>query len=125
MRPVIFFVGIGMVILGPLVTLSAFSSCLGTILSGNVFACVTDIVYFVLGGIIFVAGVITAIIGVFVPDPLSAASSVGGHARETRALTKRSGHYHRRVNDGSHRYTLVRYCLCLGSSCLHFPSEQG
>src|SRR5437899_12285920 len=75
MRPVIFFVGIGMVILGPLVTLSAFSSCLGTILSGNIFACVTDIVYFVLGGIIFVAGVITAIIGVFVPDPLPAASS--------------------------------------------------
>jgi hypothetical protein len=64
-----------MVILGPLVTLSAFSSCLGTILSGNVFACVTDIAYFVLGGIIFVAGVITAIIGVFVPDPVRATSS--------------------------------------------------
>src|SRR5438445_1824928 len=75
MRPVSFFVGIGMVILGPLVTLSAFSSCLGTILSGNVRACVTDIVHFVLGGIIFVAGVITAIIGVFVPDPLPVASS--------------------------------------------------
>jgi len=66
-----------MVMLGPLVTLSAFSSCLGTILSGNIFACVTDIVYFVLGGIIFVAGVITAIIGIrpgsdpssFVIDP--------------------------------------------------------
>jgi hypothetical protein len=71
MRPVVFFVGIGMVILGPLVTLFAFSSCLGTILSGNIFACVTDIVYFVLGGIIFVAGVITAIIGVVVPDPAS------------------------------------------------------
>jgi hypothetical protein len=75
MRPVIFFVGIGMVILGPLVTLSAVSSCLGTILSGNVFACVNDIVYFVLGGIIFVAGVITAIIGVVLPDQASAASS--------------------------------------------------
>jgi hypothetical protein len=75
MRPVVFFVGIGMVILGPLVTLSAFSSCLRTILSGNVFACVTDIVYFVLGGIIFVAGVITAIIGVFVPDPKPIPSS--------------------------------------------------
>ncbi|OLB68993.1 hypothetical protein AUI06_09700 [archaeon 13_2_20CM_2_52_21] len=75
MRPVIFFVGIGMVILGPLVTLSAFSSCLGTILSGNISACVTDIVYFVLGGIMFVAGVITAIIGVFVPDPIPAAST--------------------------------------------------
>src|SRR5207302_10429093 len=75
MRPVIFFVGIGMVILGPLVTLSAFSSCLGTILYGNVRACVTDIVYFVLGGIIFDAGVITEILGVFVPDPLPAQSS--------------------------------------------------
>ena len=69
MRPIVFFVGIGMVILGPLVTLSAFSSCLGTILSGNVFACVADIVYFVLGGVIFVAGIITAIIGVVIPDP--------------------------------------------------------
>ena len=59
-----------MVILGPLVTLSAFSSCLGTILSGHVFACVTDIVYFVLGGVIFVAGIITAIIGVVIPDPI-------------------------------------------------------
>lgn len=75
MRPVVFFVGIAMVILGPLLALFGFSSCLGTILSGNVLACVGDIVYFVLGGIIFVAGVITAIIGVFVPDPLRAASS--------------------------------------------------
>jgi hypothetical protein len=75
MRPVIFFIGIGMVILGPLVTLSAISSCLGTILSGNIFACVNDLVYFVLGGIIFIAGVITAIIGVFVPDPSRIASS--------------------------------------------------
>jgi len=64
-----------MVILGPLVTLSAFSSCLGTILSGHVFGCVNDLVYFVLGGIIFVAGVITAIIGVLVPDQASAAPS--------------------------------------------------
>jgi len=77
MRPVIFFVGIGMVILGPLVTLSAFSSCLGTILSGNIFACVTDIVYFVLGGIIFVAGVITAIIGVSRSSPNCFISCLG------------------------------------------------
>ncbi len=76
MRPVVFFVGIGMVILGPLVTLFAVSSCLGTILSGNIFACVTDAVYFVLGGIIFVAGVITAIIGVVVADPTPASSSL-------------------------------------------------
>src|SRR5207237_1937537 len=97
MRPVIFFVGIGMVILGPLVTLSAFSSCLGTILSGNVFACVTDIVYFVLGGIIFVAGVITAIIGVFVPDPAptpSPYSHVGSVAAqsEVTVICKICGH---------------------------------
>src|SRR3989442_13045201 len=88
MRPVIFFVGIGMVILGPLVTLSAFSSCLGTVLSGNVFACVTNIIYFVLGGIIFVAEVITAIIGVFVPDPIPAAStgSLGGTVPQQSGL---------------------------------------
>src|SRR5207245_3317770 len=97
MRPVIFFVGIGMIILGPLVTLSAFSSCLGTILSGNVFACVTDIVYFVLGGIIFVAGVITAIIGVFVPDPAptpSRSSRMGSVAAESgvRVFCKQCGH---------------------------------
>src|SRR5437660_11930274 len=97
MRPVIFFVGIGMIILGPLVTLSAFSSCLGTILSGNVFACVTDIVYFVLGGIMFVAGVITAIIGVFVPDPAPAAStgSLGGSISQqsgVQGICKKCGH---------------------------------
>ncbi len=97
MRPVIFFVGIGMVILGPLVTLSAFSSCLGTILSGNIFACVADLVYFVLGGIIFVAGVITAIIGVFVPDPAPAASSpspIGFVAAQSgvQVICKKCGH---------------------------------
>ena len=97
MRPVIFFVGIGMIILGPLVTLSAFSSCLGTILSGNVFACVTDIVYFVLGGIIFVAGVITTIIGVFVADPAptpSPSSQVGSVAAQSgvQVICKKCGH---------------------------------
>src|SRR5260370_20142674 len=97
MRPVIFFVGIGMVILGPLVTLSAVSSCLGTIFSGNVFACVNDLVYFVLGGIIFVAGVITAIIGVFVPDPIPAApsSSFGGSVPKqsgVQVICKQCGH---------------------------------
>lgn len=85
-----------MVILGPLVTLSAVSSCLGTILSGNVFACVNDLVYFVLGGIIFVAGVITAIIGVFIPDPsptgsrspLGAVSTPSG----VQVICKKCGH---------------------------------
>jgi hypothetical protein len=86
-----------MVILGPLVTLSAFSSCLGTILSGNIFACVTDIVYFVLGGIIFVAGVITAIIGVFVPDPTHSPSpfpQVGPVGTQTgvQVICKKCGH---------------------------------
>jgi hypothetical protein len=97
MRPVIFFIGIGMVILGPLVTLSAISSCLGTILSGHVFACVNDLVFFVLGGIIFVAGVITAIIGVFVPDQISAPStgSLGGSIPQqsgVQVICKKCGH---------------------------------
>jgi len=86
-----------MVILGPLVTLSALSSCLGTILSGHVFGCVSDLVYFVLGGIIFVAGVITAIIGVFAPDPISAASTgpLGGSMPQqsgVQVICKKCGH---------------------------------
>ena len=96
MRPVIFFVGIGMVILGPLVTLSAFSSCLGTILSGHVFGCVNDLIYFVLGGVIFVAGVITAIIGVFVPDrasvPPSASAGVSLPAQSGVQICKNCRH---------------------------------
>lgn len=97
MRPVIFFVGIGMVILGPLVTLSAVSSCLGTILSGNILACVNDLVYFVLGGVLFVAGVITAIIGVFVPDPtpaLSLSPPTGSVGAQTwvQVICKKCGH---------------------------------
>jgi len=97
MRPVIFFVGIGMVILGPLVTLFAFSSCLGTILSGHVFGCVNDLAYFVLGGIIFVSRVITAIIGVFVPDPVPVTSSgsFGGFVPTqsgVQVICKKCGH---------------------------------
>ena len=97
MRPIVFFVGIGMVILGPLVTLFAFSSCLGTILSGNVFACVTDIVYFVLGGVIFVAGIITAVIGVVIPDPVpapSVSSPMGSVTGQTgvHVVCKKCGH---------------------------------
>lgn len=85
-----------MVILGPLVTLFAFSSCLGTILSGYIFACVTDIVYFFLGGIVFVAGVITAIIGVVLPDPTPAPSSFsavgpGGGQSEAQVVCKKCG----------------------------------
>lgn len=86
-----------MVILGPLVTLFAFSSCLGTILSGNVFACVSDIVYFVLGGIIFVAGIITAIVGVVIPDPPptpSVSSPMGSMSGPSgvQVLCKKCGH---------------------------------
>jgi len=97
MRPVVFFVGIGMVMLGPLVTLSAVSSCLGTILSGNVFACVSDIVYFVLGGIIFIAGAATAIIGVFVPDPapkssLTSTALPSTLQSGTQVICKKCGH---------------------------------
>ncbi len=69
MRTVIFLIGIGLVILGPLVTLTALSSCFGTILSGHLLACVTDFVYVVLGGVLFTVGIITAIIGVAIPDP--------------------------------------------------------
>jgi hypothetical protein len=69
MRTVVFLIGIGLVILGPLVTLTALSSCLGTILSGHLLACVTDFVYVVLGGMLFIVGVITSIIGVVIPDP--------------------------------------------------------
>lgn len=85
-----------MVILGPIVTLFAFSSCLGTTLSGNVFACVTDIIPFFLGGIIFVSGVLTAIIGVFVPDPTPAPSfsRVGSGVGQSgiQVVCKKCGH---------------------------------
>ena len=65
----IFLIGIGLVILGPLVTLTALSSCFGTILSGHLLACVTDFVYVVLGGMLFIVGIVTSIIGVVIPDP--------------------------------------------------------
>jgi hypothetical protein len=68
MRTVIFLIGIGLIILGPLMTLTALSSCFGTVLSGHLLACVTDFVYFVLGGMLFVVGIITSIIGVVIPD---------------------------------------------------------
>ncbi len=69
MRTTIFLIGIGLVILGPLVTLTALSSCFATILSGRLLACVTDFVYVVLGGVLFIVGIITAIMGVAIPDP--------------------------------------------------------
>ena len=58
-----------MVIIGPILVAVSFSSCLGTIISGNVFACLNDVVYLVAGGAFFVAGIITSFVGVFMPDP--------------------------------------------------------
>jgi hypothetical protein len=72
MRTEIFLLGIIMVIIGPIITILAASSCLTTILSGHVFACVTDLAYFVIGGTFFVVGVSTAMIGLIVPDPAPA-----------------------------------------------------
>ncbi len=68
MRTTVFLAGIIMIVLGPLITLFALSSCLGTILSGQFFACVTDFAYVVFGGVLFFVGVITAIIGAVVSD---------------------------------------------------------
>lgn len=58
-----------MVIIGPVLVAVSLSSCLGTIISGNVFACLNDVGYVVAGGAFFVAGIITAFVGVFMPDP--------------------------------------------------------
>lgn len=69
MRSEIFLLGIIMVIIGPILVALAFSSCLGTILSGNVFGCVSDIAYVIIGGVFFVAGIITSIVGLVVADP--------------------------------------------------------
>jgi hypothetical protein len=68
MRTVVFLVGIIMIALGPLITLLALSSCLGTILSGQFFACVADFAYVIFGGALFFIGVITAIIGAVASD---------------------------------------------------------
>ncbi len=68
MRTEIFLVGIVLVILGPLVTLTALSSCFGTILSGHFLACVTDFALVVFGGVLFFVGMITMIVGAVVQD---------------------------------------------------------
>ncbi len=70
MRSEIFLLGIIFVICGPILTAFAFSSCLGTILSGNVFGCVSDVAYIVIGGVFFVTGIIMALVGVVAPDPV-------------------------------------------------------
>ena len=76
MRSEVFFIGIIFVIAGPILTMLGLSSCLGTILSGHLFACVTDLAYVVIGGAFFVVGIITAFVGVFAPDPITAPPSV-------------------------------------------------
>lgn len=60
-----------MVVIGPVLTAAAASSCLLTILSGNVFACANDLPVFIGGGALFVAGIITCLIGVILPEPPS------------------------------------------------------
>ena len=69
MRSDIFILGIIMVVLGPVLTAAAASSCLLTILSGNVFACANDLPVFIGGGALFVTGIITCLIGVIMPEP--------------------------------------------------------
>ena len=69
MRSDIFILGIMMVVIGPVLTAAAASSCLLTILSGNVFACANYLPVFIGGGALFVAGIITCLIGVILPEP--------------------------------------------------------
>jgi hypothetical protein len=68
MRQEIFLVGIIMLVLGPVITAFAISSCLGTILSGSFFACVSDFAYLIIGGAFFVIGILVTIVGLFTPD---------------------------------------------------------
>src|SRR2546425_4050732 len=58
-----------MVVIGPVLVAAAASSCLLTILSGNVFACANDLPVFIGGGALFVAGIITCFIGGILPEP--------------------------------------------------------
>jgi hypothetical protein len=58
-----------MVVLGPVLTAAAASSCFFTILSGNVFACANYLPVFIGGGALFVAGIITCLVGVIMPEP--------------------------------------------------------
>ena len=69
MRSDIFILGIMMVVLGPVLVAAAAGSCLLTILSGNVFACANVLPVFIGGGALFVAGIITCLVGVIVSEP--------------------------------------------------------
>ena len=68
MRSDIFILGIMMVVIGPVLTAAAASSCLLKILSGNVFACASYLPVFIGGGALLVAGIITCLIGVILPE---------------------------------------------------------
>lgn len=57
-----------MVVIGPVLTAAAASSCLLRILSGDVFACANYLPVFIGGGALFVAGIITCLIGVIMPE---------------------------------------------------------
>jgi hypothetical protein len=74
LRTVIFFSGIALMAIGPLVSLLAVSSCFGTILSGHFLACVTDFGFVAFGGVLLIIGLITAVVGAVVqevpPSPL-------------------------------------------------------
>ena len=69
LRSDIFILGIIMVVLGPVLVAGAASSCLFTILSGNIFACANVLPVFIGGGALFVAGIITCLVGVIVSEP--------------------------------------------------------
>jgi len=58
-----------MVVMGPVLVATAASSCLFTILSGNVFACANVLPVFIGGGALFVTGIITCLLGVIMPEP--------------------------------------------------------
>ena len=75
MRAVVFFAGIALMAVGPIVTLLALSSCFGTILSGHFRACVTDLAFVVFGGVLLIIGFITAVVGAITQDSAVAASA--------------------------------------------------
>jgi hypothetical protein len=67
-----------MVVIGPVLTAAAAGSCLLTILSGNVFACANDLPVFIGGGALFVAGIITSLVAVIMPEPYPRPQAASG-----------------------------------------------
>lgn len=72
-----------MVIIGPVLTILAFSSCLGTLLSGHILGCVTDFAYVAIGGTFFVIGIIMAIVGLVIADPVPYPPTGPGYSGST------------------------------------------